>query len=83
MKLHDRVHLVNPDSQHFGRIVGLATEIERHNLWLVSLDQGFWSEDKQIFVRVLPVHEDNLELVEGTKPSLQARLAVEALLPKE
>ena len=33
--------------------------------FLVELDKGFWSEDKNTYVSVLVVHHENVEVVDG------------------
>jgi hypothetical protein len=34
-------------------------------IYLVKLDEGFWSHENRIFHSIIPVHRENLELIES------------------
>lgn len=60
----DRVFVENEACERIGTIVEFST-----NYVLIHLDSGFWSEDRKTFVSLLPVHENNLRVIENESNS--------------
>ena len=75
-KINQDVELYNESNKWDieGKVIGQATVVSSNNdemdmSYVVLLKEGFWNEDKNIFISMLLVHPDSMRAKEKDEPT--------------